>query len=543
MQDRDWWRGAAIYQVYLQSFYDGNGDGVGDLPGLVAHLDYVAALGVDAIWVTPFYPSPMADSGYDVADYRGVDPRYGTLGNFDGFVARAHGLGLRVIIDQVWSHTAAAHPWFRESRASLTNDKANWYVWSDPAADGGAPNNWLSVFGGNAWSWSPERRQYYLHHFLPSQPKLNLRDEKVLEAHFANARFWLERGVDGFRLDAVDFMLHDDALRDNPPVAIKYGQRPWNPFRLQRHPHDMCQPASQELMRRIRDFTDRFPGTVTIGEISSEVGALDRIAKMTGSTKLHMAYTLGVMKSDFTDDTILAAIGEAAMLNRSGWLCWSFSNHDVERVASRWNPGGHDPAAFATLELALLLCLPGSACLYQGEELGLPQAQVPFDSIRDPFGASFYPAYVGRDGARTPIPWQAGARHSGFSTAERTWLPIDARHDALAIDRQEQDKKSTLACCRRMLQFRKAHPALRTGETERIALPHPLVAWGRSLGEDRILAIFNLSANAVTVSVDRLPPFEPATELGFVAAPQDGQLRLPPFGVSIGRENGHRQRR
>src|SRR5579864_367576 len=335
MQDRDWWRGAAIYQVYLQSFYDGNGDGVGDLPGLVAHLDYVATLGVDAIWVTPFYPSPMADSGYDVADYRGVDPRYGTLADFDALVASAHGLGLKVIIDQVWSHTAATHPWFRESRASLTNDKANWYVWSDPAADGGPPNNWLSVFGGNAWSWAPERRQYYLHHFLPSQPKLNLRDETVLEEHFANARFWLERGVDGFRLDAVDFMLHDDALRDNPPVATKGDQRPWNPFRLQRHLHDMCQPASQELMRRIRDFTDRFPGTVTIGEVSSEVGALDRIAKMTGSTKLHMAYTLGVMKSDLTDDMILAAIAEAATLNHSGWLCCSFSNHDVERVASR----------------------------------------------------------------------------------------------------------------------------------------------------------------------------------------------------------------
>ena len=543
MQDRDWWRGAAIYQIYLQSFYDSNDDGTGDIPGLVAHLDYVAALGVDAIWITPFYPSPLTDSGYDVADYRSVDPRYGTLGDFDALVTRAHALDLKVIIDQVWSHTAATHPWFLESRASRINDKADWYVWSDPAADGSAPNNWLSVFGGSAWGWAPERQQYYLHHFLPSQPKLNLRDVRVLEAHFANARFWLEHGVDGFRLDAVDFMLHDDALRNNPPAGMREGQRPWNPFRLQGHLHDMCQPANQELMSRIRDFTDRFPGTVAIGEISSEVGALDRIAKMTGSTRLHMAYTLGVMKSDFSPLTIRAAIGEAAVLNRTGWLCWAFSNHDVERAASRWNPGGIDPAAFVRLELALLCCLPGSICLFQGEELGLPQARVPFASIRDAFGRAFYPVYAGRDGARTPMPWVMGARHSGFSSAERTWLPVARSHDALAIDQQERDRNSTLACCQRLLKYRKRHAALTTGNIELLALPDPVVAWQRWLGDDRIVAIFNLSPEPVIIPGDVLPRFEPAKELDFVTTPQDGRLCLPPFGVSIGQEHGNRQRR
>jgi alpha-glucosidase len=543
MRDRDWWRGAAIYQIYLQSFYDKNDDGIGDLPGLIERLDYVAALGVDAIWITPFYPSPMADFGYDVADYRDVDPRYGTLANFDVLVARGHALGLKVVIDQVWSHTAADHPWFRQSQTSRVNDKADWYVWADPAADGGPPNNWLSVFGGCAWRWAPGRRQYYLHHFLPSQPKLNLRNERVLEAHFANAEFWLARGVDGFRLDAVDFMLHDESLRDNPPDAIRDRQLPWNPFRLQRHLHDMCQPASQGLMTRIRQFTDRFPGTITIGEISSEVGALDRIAKMTGSTKLHMAYTLGVMKSAFTPNTIRAAIGEAATLNRSGWLCWAFSNHDVERVASRWNPDEIHPAAFARLEMALLACLPGSICVYQGEELGLPQARLPFEAIRDPFGRTFYPAYAGRDGSRTPMPWQAGVRHSGFSRAERTWLPVAASHDLLAIDRQEEDENSTLACWRQMLRYRRLHPPLTVGQLELIALPDPLVAWRRRHDEDRIVAIFNLSSEPVTLSLSQLPPFEATAELDFVIAPTDGQLRLSSFGVSIGKEHGHGQGR
>jgi alpha-glucosidase len=543
MHDHDWWRGAPIYQIYLQSFFDKNDDGIGDLPGLIDHLDYVASLGVDAIWITPFYPSPMADFGYDVAEYRDVDPCYGTLTDFDALIARAHALGLKIVIDQVWSHTAADHPWFCESRTSRVNDKADWYIWADPAADGGPPNNWLSVFGGGAWRWAPARRQYYLHHFLPSQPKLNLRNERVLDAHFANAEFWLARGVDGFRLDAVDFLLHDEALGDNPPDATYVRQQPWNPFRLQRHLHDMCQSASQELMSRIRRFIDRFPGAITIGEISSEIGALDRIAKMTGSTKLHMAYTLGIMKSAFTPLTLRTAISEAVTLNRSGWLCWAFSNHDVERVASRWNPDGLHPAAFARLELALLLSLPGSICLYQGEELGLPQAQLPLEAIRDPFGRAFYPAYAGRDGARTPMPWKTGTRHSGFSRAEQTWLPVAASHDALAIDRQEADEESTLACWRRMLDYRKSHPALKLGELDLIALPDPLVAWRRRHNEDRIVAVFNLSAEPVTISASQLPPFDAAAELGFAIAPQNGQLRLPPFGISIGKEHGNGQRR
>jgi alpha-glucosidase len=538
--EREWWRGAALYEIYLPSFCDGNDDGFGDLPGLLSRLDYVSSLGVDGIWISPFYPSPMRDFGYDVADYRSVDPRFGTLADFDAVVARAHALGLKVIIDMVWSHTAIDHPWFQQSRASHNGPKADWYVWADPAADGGPPNNWLSVFGGSAWRWDARRRQYYLHHFLPTQPKLNLWNGKVLAEHFSNAEYWLDRGVDGFRFDAVDFMLHDEALRDNPPATPKPPEAPWNPFRLQRHVHDMCQPPIIDLLNQIRNLTDRFPDLVTIGEISSEVGALDRIAVLTAGTRLHMAYTLGVMKAAFTPDVIRRAADHATALNRSGWICWSFSNHDVERVASRWNPDMREPAAFAKLAMALLLCIPGSVCLYQGEELGLPNAKVPYDAIRDPFGQAFYPAYAGRDGARTPIPWVKGAVNSGFSRASKTWLPVDGAHDALAVDVAASAPGSTLIAYRQMLAWRKRHSALLIGDLELFELPVPLVGWRRREGSDRVVAVFNLSPEPVSIARTSLPAYDHAPELGFVTAPAGNQLHLPPFGVSIGQEHGNR---
>jgi len=540
MKSSEWWHGAVIYEVYLPSFYDASGDGWGDLCGLLQRLDHIASLGVDAIWITPFYPSPMEDFGYDVAEFRDVDGRFGNLDDFDAVVAKAHERGIKVVIDQVWAHTAAAHPWFRASASGPGSEKADWYIWANPRPDGGPPNNWLSVFGGSAWQWHPARRQYYLHHFLASQPKLNLRNEQVLNAHFSNAEFWLARGVDGFRLDAVDFMLHDESLRDNPANQHPVEPTPWNPFRLQRHLHDMCQPANQELMTSLRRFIDRFPEVVTIGELSSETGALGRVAAMTGKSKLHMAYTLGVMKTAFAPAILRQVIEDATVRNRADGLCWSFSNHDVERVVSRWNPRGAYRAAFALLQMAMLLTLPGSACLYQGEELGLPQACLPPSAIRDPFGRTFYPAYAGRDGARTPLPWVAGAPNSGFSTAPRPWLPLDPEHDRLAVDRQEADAHSTLAGYRRMLRWRKAHPALRTGRVELLRTPDPVVAWRRKQGPDRVIAIFNTSDEAVTLPTADLPAFEPAKELGFVSDACGDALRLPPFGVCLGTEHRNR---
>lgn len=539
MRVQEWWHGAVIYEVYLPSFSDANGDGWGDLQGLLRRLDHIASLGVDAIWLTPFYPSPMEDVGYDIAAFCDVDPRFGNLGDFAAVVDRAHALGLRVIIDQVWAHTAAAHPWFQDSASGQASEKADWYVWADARPDGSPPNNWLSVFGGSAWQWHPVRRQYYLHHFLPSQPKLDLRNDEVLNAHFSNAEFWLARGVDGFRLDAIDFMLHDGMLRDNPGNPQRPDPAPWNPFRFQRHLYDMCQPANQELVTDLRRFIDRFPEVVTLGELSSEAGALGRVAALTGRSKLHMAYTLGVMKTAFSPAILREAIADAAIRNQVDGLCWSFSNHDVERAVSRWNSGGGHRAAFALLQLAMLVTLPGSACLYQGEELGLPQARLPASAIRDPFGRTFYPVYAGRDGARTPMPWVAGAANSGFSPAT-PWLPLDPAHDALAVDQQAKDPSSTLAYCRRLLHWRKSHPALTSGSVELLPTIDPVVAWRRSQDDDRIIAIFNTSDEALTLSPAELPAFAASRELGFISAPSGGELRLPPFGVCLGTEHGNR---
>jgi alpha-glucosidase len=455
---REWWRGAVIYQIYLRSFFDSNGDGIGDLPGITAKLGYVAGLGVDAIWICPFFASPQKDFGYDIADHRAVDPLFGTMEDFDRLVARAHALGLKVLIDLVLGHTSDRHPWFIESRASRENARTDWYVWADPSPDGTPPNNWLSVFGGAAWSWEP-RRRYYLHHFLSEQPALNLHNPDVVDAMLATAEFWLNRGVDGFRLDAVDFLLHDKALRSNPPAPWPASGVPAKLFGLQRHVHDMLQPETMDVLSRVRALLDRFPGTVSLGEISSQDGALARVERNTrGGTHLHMAYTLRPLRGGFDWATVRSLLDEIAG-SQDGWPCWSFSNHDVERAVSRWHPrgkaAGHDPR-FARLLMAFLLTLRGSVSLYQGEELGLPEAEIAPEDMRDPFGIAFWPEFRGRDGSRTPMPWQTEALNAGFTEAAAPWLPVPEANRSLAVDRAPD----LLADWRRFLLWRRSQPAL-----------------------------------------------------------------------------------
>jgi alpha-glucosidase len=485
----EWWRGAVIYQIYPRSFQDGNGDGVGDLPGALARLDHLAALGVDAVWIAPFFRSPMKDAGYDVADHCAVDSIFGRIEDFDALLARAHTLGIKVLIDMVWGHTSDRHPWFLASRSAREGSQADWYVWADPKPDGGPPNNWLSIFGGGAWTWEPRRRQYYLHHFLAAQPTLNLRNPAVLDALLAIGRFWLERGVDGFRLDAVDFYLHDPDLEDNPPRPLE-GDVPAKPFGMQIHLNDGPQPELLSLFARIRALLDEFPGSASIAELSSLPDPLRRAALYTGANggRLHMAYTLGLMRRDFSAEALIHSISEAEMaFAADGWLCWAFSNHDIERVASRWGDGS---PAFAKLALALLFSLRGSVCLYQGEELGLTEAKLDLAQLRDPFGIAFWPDYKGRDGCRTPFPWRADAPHAGFSEAE-PWLPIPPEHLSLAADRQETDAGSVLAFARRMLAWRKSRAEMRDGTLKLVDLGKRLVAFERRSGTQRTLCLFN----------------------------------------------------
>jgi len=529
MTDGQWWRGAVIYQIYPRSFLDTNGDGIGDLPGVTARLDHVARLGADAIWLCPFFASPQRDFGYDVAGYVDVDPLFGTMADFDALLARAHALGLKVLIDQVWSHTSDRHPWFLDSRSGRTAAKADWYVWADPSPDGTPPNNWLSVFGGAAWTWEPRRRQYYLHHFLDHQPALNLHNAAVMDALLETGRFWLDRGVDGFRLDAIDFLLHDAALRSNPPAPTPEVV-PAKLFGMQRHVHDMLQPEAAGLLARIRGLMDAYPGTVALGEFSSQPNAFARVMAATGGADgLHMAYTLRPLRGGFDWQTVGGLLRDLAGTGTDGWMCWSFSNHDVERAISRWNPcpGKAPDPAFARLLMALLLSLRGSVCLYQGEELGLTEAVLSEGDLRDPFGIAYWPEFRGRDGSRTPMPWRAAAAHGGFTSAEAPWLPVPEAHRSLAVDVQEADGSSLLHAFRRFLHWRRGVPALMRGTLRVVDLPSPLVGFEREYDGQRVLAVFNLSDQAV--SLDRAD-YRAMEGNGFEACLDDAGW-LQPFGV------------
>jgi alpha-glucosidase len=514
-----WWRGAVIYQIYPRSFRDSNGDGIGDLPGLLAGLDHIARLGVDAVWLCPVYASPGADFGYDVSDHTAVAPEYGTLDDIDAVIAGCHARGLRVMLDLVVGHTSEAHPWFLESRARQDGPLASRYVWADPKPDGSPPNNWLSVFGGPAWRWEPRRRQYALHHFLPQQPALNLADPATMDAVAEVMRFWLRRGVDGFRVDALDFVAHDPLLRSNPAASLR--EVPAKLFGMQQHLYDMMGAGSEAALRRLRAETDAFGDRALLGEFSSQPGAFGRISRATAAGLLHMAYTLAPLRSGFDHAAARALVEHAA--HPEGWPCWSFSNHDVMRVATRWGPGGAPDPRTTKLLLALLLTLRGSVALYQGEELGLPEAELPFDALRDPFGRAFWPDFRGRDGARTPLPWQHAAANCGFSTGA-PWLPLPAAHRGCAIDLQEEAAESPLRLVRALLALRRGAPALRAGTLVPLDLAAPLLGYDRVMaGAPGYRCLFNLSDGAVAV---------PAALLAGTRAVAG--TPLPPLGTTLG---------
>jgi alpha-glucosidase len=495
-QASPWWRGAVIYQIYPRSFADTNGDGIGDLAGITSHLDYVATLGVDAIWLSPFFASPMKDFGYDVSDYRAIDPVFGTMEDFDRLVARAHALGLRVIIDQVYAHTSDAHAWFQDSRADRAGPKADWYVWADPKPDGTPPNNWLSVFYGPCWTWDGRRGQYYMHNFLPSQPNLNVHNPAVQEALFDTARFWLARGVDGFRLDAINFAMHDTRLTDNPPLA-KPQVHPNRPFDFQRHLHNQSQPQLlpfvEQLAAVVRSFgDDRF----TVAEIGGEQALREMKRYTAGADRLNTSYGFDFLYADhLTPGLVLDTLARWSGTKGEGWPSWAFSNHDAPRVVTRWGDSNSGDS-WATLLLALLMSLRGNVFLYQGEELGLPQAQIPFARLRDPEAIANWPLTLGRDGARTPMPWSASQPHAGFSTVE-PWLPIPQDHVSRAVSRQDDDTTSVLAVARQLIALRRSSPALRGGDFRPIDLEPPLLGFDRRAAGSHVRCLFNLSTDAI----------------------------------------------
>lgn len=532
----EWWRGAVIYQIYPRSFADSNGDGIGDLAGITSKLEYVAALGVDGIWLSPFFKSPMKDFGYDISDYADVDPMFGTLQDFDRLVRRAHDLRLKVLIDQVYSHTSDQHPWFTESRSSRDNARADWYVWAEAKPDGTPPNNWLSVFGGSAWQWETRRRQYYLHNFLVSQPDLNLHNAEVQDALLQAGKFWLDRGVDGFRLDAVNFCFHDLQLRDNPawgnrprpvgPVAVV------NPYGYQQHLYDKTQPENIAFLGRLRGLLEKYPSTTSIGEIDSD-DALATMAEYTcGSDRLHMAYAFSLLTKIFSTQHIRSTIEVLEAGIGDGWPCWSLGNHDVMRVLSRW--GGADaPPAFAKVLVALLGSLRGSACIYQGEELALPEADVPFEKLRDPFGITFWPEIKGRDGCRTPVPWAADGRFAGFSDST-PWLPIPDEHRQRAVDLQERSAESVLNSFRRFLAWRRQQPALQRGDIEFVDAPPNGLALVRQHEQQTVFAVFNLATDPFAIDIPSRWDVAPLSGHGFASTQSGARIELPAYGAFFG---------
>ena len=498
MRALPWWKGAVIYQIYPRSFLDTNGDGIGDLKGILQGLDHIASLGVDGIWISPFFTSPMADYGYDVADFCGVDPIFGTLEDFDAVVDKAHALGLKVIIDQVYSHTSDHHDWFIESRSSRDNPRSDWYVWADPKADGSPPNNWQSVFGGPSWEWDARRGQYYFHNFLKEQPDLNLYNEEVQNALIAAGRFWLDRGVDGFRLDALNFSMHDRALRDNPPSGVS-AHEATRPFDMQIHKYNMSQPEIVGFIEKFRDMLDEYPDAFTVAEVGGP-NPIDEMKAFTeGDRRLNSAYNFDFLYAPSLD---APRVKDSANLwdqsDTEGWPSWAFSNHDAPRAVTRWADPAHRDE-MARLYLMLLLTLRGNPILYQGEELGLPQAQVPFSHLKDPEAIMNWPKTLGRDGARTPMPWQQAERHAGFSVGD-PWLPVDPEHAKLAVD-QQQGNDSVLRFTKDALATRKRHDALLTGRMRfaETHLPSFLIIH-RELEDQSVVAAFNFSNEAVALS-------------------------------------------
>lgn len=533
----DWWRGCLIYQIYPRSYLDTNHDGVGDLAGIEQKLDYLAWLGVDALWISPFFKSPMKDFGYDVSDYCDVDPLFGSLADFDRIIARAHQLGLRVLIDQVLSHTSDQHEWFKASRSSRDNPKADWYVWADPKPDGTPPNNWLSIFGGSAWEWDTHRCQYYLHNFLSSQPDLNFHNPEVQSTLLDMVRFWLDRGVDGFRLDTANMYVHDAQLRDNPVLESHQrinGIDKNNPYARQNPIYNINRPETLTFMERLRQVLDEYPAVTTVGEIGAVTDMYRVLADYTVADKrLHMAYSFDLMTPEYSAKHLREVFERMNQAIGSGWPCWAVSNHDVKRVVTRW---GLKPE-YAPFISALVMSARGTACMYQGEELGLPEANVAYEDLQDPYGIRFWPEYAGRDGCRTPMPWQIKQLNAGFSDT-KPWLPVSPEHYPLAVGTQVANPYSILHRMQQFIHWRKQYAALREGEMVFWEAPEPVLVFTRSAHGQTLVCAFNLGDKTEQFDTKQ-PQLHSLTGHGFKGQCEHGRLNLPAkeafFGILVER--------
>ena len=490
--DHVWWKHGVVYQIYPRSFQDSNGDGIGDLRGIIERLDYLAWLGVDALWLSPIYPSPMADFGYDITDFRGIDPIFGSLDEFDDLVRRAHARGLKVILDFVPNHTSDQHPWFRESRRSRGSPRREWYVWRNPGPGGGPPNNWLSEFGGSAWEFDEPTGQYYYHAFLKEQPDLNWRNPEVRREMADVLRFWLERGVDGFRIDVVHHLVEDAAFRDNPPnTRFEQGMRPSHAL-LSTHTVD--QPEVQEIITEWRRVADEYGDRVLIGEIHLPI---DRLVAYYGVelNGIHLPFNFNLIGAPWSA-AVLGDIITAyeAALPRGAWPNWVLGNHDTLRIASRVGQAG------ARLAAMLLLTLRGTPTVYYGDEIGMEDVDLPREAVRDRFELNVPGIGVGRDPARTPMRWTPDAGQCGFSTAV-PWLPIGERCASCNVRTQSADPTSMLTFCRALLKLRREQPALALGDYRAFPCEDDCLAYARRYDGAQALVVLNFSERARDLTI------------------------------------------
>ena len=487
-----WWRDGVIYQIYPRSFMDSNGDGVGDLEGIRARLDHLVWLGVDAIWLSPIFPSPMADFGYDVADYCAIDPVFGTLEKFDQLLAEAHARGIRVILDWVPNHTSDQHAWFVESRASRASAKRDWYVWRDPAPAGGPPNNWVAIFGGPAWQLDARTGQYYLRSFLIEQPDLNWRNPEVVAAMHAVLRFWLDRGVDGFRIDVIHRIAKDPLLRDNPP-----SDRPGPGYGGQLHVHDENHADVHAFLRGIRAVLDAYPDRMTVGEIDPRNP--NDIAKYYGrGDELHLAFNFTFLRSPWDAQAFAREIARFdGIVPIDGWPDYVLSNHDAPRHATRYDDPVHGEAR-ARVAALLLLTLRGTPFLYYGEEIGMRNGEVPTEAMRDPLALTLHPS-LSRDPERTPMHWNA--RPGAGFTSGTPWLPIARDAAQRNVEAQQVDRGSLLWLYRDLLSLRRATPALERGSWQRLEAGDGVLAYERRQGASRAFVALNFAGEPSAVGL------------------------------------------
>ena len=483
MDETVWWQRGVVYQIYPRSFMDANGDGIGDLAGIAAKLDYLEWLAVDAVWISPVYPSPMADFGYDVADYTGIHPLFGSLDDFDRLVEDLHRRGIRVILDFVPNHSSDQHPWFVESRSSRSNPKRDWYIWRDPGPDGGPPNNWMSEFGGSAWAFDEATGQYYYHAFLEQQPDLNWRNPEVREAMFDVLRFWMRRGVDGFRVDVIWHLIKDDQFRDNPPnPGFKPGINPPHHAAVPLYTTD--QPETQDVIREMRAVVNEFPERLVIGEIYLPT---ERLVAYYGAdlSGVHLPFNFQLLQADWDAEHIAGLIREyEAALPQGGWPNWVLGNHDNHRIATRV---GLPQARVAAM---LLLTLRGTPTLYYGDEIGMRDVPIPPELVQDPFEKRVPGMGVGRDPERTPMQWEDSA-NAGF-TQGKPWLPIAEDYPVVNVAAQMDDHRSMLALYTRLLRLRREEPALSRGSWSLLVQTGDVLAYERRHRDRRLLVALNL---------------------------------------------------